>query len=299
MTAHLIDGRAEAERLLAQVKSRIQAFTAWYARRPCLAVILVGDDIASAVYVRAKMRCAVEAGIASIPYYLPENTSEDDLLRLLDDLNDSSIVDGILVQLPLPPHITKDRVLHHIHPEKDVDGFHPVNAGLLATGQPCVVPCTPQGCLQLVHTVRKELMGLHVVVVGRSTIVGRPAAQVFLNADCSVTIIHKDSRDVPGHCRDADILVVAAGHAGLIQRDWVKPGAIVIDVGINRIEGPSGPRIVGDVAYDEVREVAAAITPVPGGVGPMTVATLMENTLFCAETRQRARSTLFLAGAAL
>lgn len=298
MTAFLIDGRAEAARLLSGIKERTQAFSAEYARRPCLAVILVGDNPASTVYVRAKMKCAAEAGVVSLPYRLPEDTSEGELLRLLDDLNASPTVDGILVQLPLPPQISKDRVLHHIHPEKDVDGFHPVNAGLLATGQPCVVPCTPHGCLRLVHTIRRNLIGLDVVVVGRSTIVGRPAAQVFLNADCSVTIIHKDSHDVPGHCRDADILVVAAGHAGLVHHDWVKPGAIVIDVGINRVSTPSGSRIVGDVAFDEVRNVAGAVTPVPGGVGPMTVAVLMENTLFCAETRQKAKNVTQLFAAA-
>jgi methylenetetrahydrofolate dehydrogenase (NADP+) / methenyltetrahydrofolate cyclohydrolase len=291
MAAHLIDGRAESARLLSAVKQRATRFLKEHGRRPGLAVVLVGEDPASAVYVRSKTTRAAETGIASMQHHLSVNTSEDELLSLLDRLNDDPSVDGILVQLPLPPQISTQRILRHIDPAKDVDGFHPVNAGLLATGQPGSIPCTPLGCLRLVQTVRKDLIGLDVVVVGRSTIVGRPAAQVFLNADCSVTIVHKDSRDVPRHCRSADILVVAAGHPGLVHREWVKPGAIVIDVGINRITGPEGSRIVGDVDFEAVQEIALAITPVPGGVGPMTVAALMENTVLCAEIRNSGHRT--------
>ncbi|ACK86418.1 bifunctional methylenetetrahydrofolate dehydrogenase/methenyltetrahydrofolate cyclohydrolase FolD [Methylorubrum extorquens] len=283
MIAQVIDGRAEAARLTDNVRARAHRFTDEFGRCPGLAVVLIGDDPASSVYVKAKTEKARSTGILSSSHRLPSDTTEDALLRLIDQLNRDRTVDGILVQLPLPPHIAPERVLQRILPCKDVDGFHPVNAGLLATGQPGLVPCTPLGCLRLVQSVAAELVGQNVVVVGRSTIVGRPAAQVFLNADCSVTILHKESRDVPGHCRSADILVVAAGSPGLVRRDWVKPGAVVIDVGINRIPVSSGYRLVGDVDFEGVQYVASAITPVPGGVGPMTVAALMENTVACAE----------------
>ncbi|HQS47233.1 MAG: bifunctional methylenetetrahydrofolate dehydrogenase/methenyltetrahydrofolate cyclohydrolase [Rhizobiales bacterium 24-66-13] len=284
MTTRIIDGRAEATRLVEKVKEQASAFTRRVGRKPGLAVVLIGEDPASAVYVGAKTRRAAEAGLASFKHPLPASITEAAVLRLLDQLNEDPEVDGILVQLPLPPHISTARVLDRIHPAKDVDGFHPLNAGLLATGQSTgLVPCTPLGCLRLIETVRPDLTGLNAVVIGRSTIVGRPAAQVLLNAGCSVTIVHRDSRDIPGHCRAADILLVAVGRAGLVRRDWVKPGAIVIDVGINRVATATGSVIVGDVAFDEVAPVAGAITPVPGGVGPMTVAALMENTVRCAE----------------
>ncbi|MCS0495646.1 bifunctional methylenetetrahydrofolate dehydrogenase/methenyltetrahydrofolate cyclohydrolase FolD [Ancylobacter sp. MQZ15Z-1] len=284
MTARIIDGKAEATRLVEGVNSRAALFAQRAGRRPGLAVVLIGEDPASAVYVGAKTRRAAEAGLASFKHHLPADTSEAAVLRLLDELNEDPAVDGILVQLPLPPQISAERVLNHINPAKDVDGFHPLNAGLLATGQKAgLVPCTPLGCLRLIETVHPDLTGLDAVVVGRSTIVGRPASQVLLNAGCSVTVVHRESRDVPGHCREADILLVAVGRAGLVRGDWVKPGAVVIDVGINRVATPEGSVIRGDVAFDEVAPIAGAITPVPGGVGPMTVAALMENTLHCAE----------------
>ena len=284
MTARIIDGRAEASRLVERVNNRAAAFAARTGRRPGLAVVLIGDDPASGVYVGAKTRRAAEAGLASFKHHLPASTTEVAVMKLLDELNEDPRVDGILVQLPLPSQISAPRVLNRINPAKDVDGFHPLNAGLLATGQSSgLVPCTPLGCLRLIETVRSDLAGLDAVVVGRSTIVGRPASQVLLNAGCSVTVVHRQSQDVPGHCRKADILVVAVGREGLVRRDWVKPGAIVIDVGINRVTSENGAVIRGDVAFEEVAAVAGAITPVPGGVGPMTVAALMENTLHCAE----------------
>ncbi|PZQ88620.1 MAG: bifunctional methylenetetrahydrofolate dehydrogenase/methenyltetrahydrofolate cyclohydrolase [Leifsonia xyli] len=289
MTAKIIDGAAEAKRLVADVEVRAASFAAAHGRKPGLAVVLVGANPASAVYVRAKTAKAVEAGLTSFQHDLPSSCTEADLMRLIDRLNGDPLVDGILVQLPLPGQIPVDRVLRAVDPAKDVDGFHPMNAGLLATGQPGVVACTPLGCLRLIHTVHRDLTGLDVVVVGRSNIVGRPAAQLLLAQGASVDVVHKDSRDVPGHCRRADILVVAAGSPRLVRKDWVKPGAVVIDVGINRVAENGATRLIGDVDFDAVRAVAAAITPVPGGVGPMTVAALMENTLLCAESRAPAR----------
>ena len=278
MTAHIIDGRMEADKLLAEVRLGVGELRRQAAITPCLAVVLVGDDPASEIYVRSKTQLA-----AAVKHALSASTTQAELMEIIDALNEDPAVHGILVQLPLPPHISTDCVLSRIIREKDVDGFHPANAGSLAVGTPTIVPCTPLGCLRLVKSVRSDLTGLDVVVVGHSRIVGRPAAQVFLNENCSITVTHKESRDVPGHCREADILVVAVGRPHLIKGDWIKPGAIVIDVGINRMASGDAGRIVGDVDFAAALRVAGAITPVPGGVGPMTVAALMSNTVACAK----------------
>ncbi|PZQ19279.1 MAG: bifunctional methylenetetrahydrofolate dehydrogenase/methenyltetrahydrofolate cyclohydrolase [Ancylobacter novellus] len=282
MTAQIIDGRAEADKLLADVKLAVARLKRDAVIAPCLAVVLVGDDPASEIYVRSKTQSATAVGIRSMKHVLPVSVTQAELLELIDSLNEDEAVHGILVQLPLPPHLSTDCILSRIVREKDVDGFHPANAGSLSVGKPTIVPCTPLGCLKLVKSVRSDLTGLDVVVVGHSRIVGRPAAQVFLNENCSVTVTHKESRDVPGYCREADILVVAVGRPHLIKGDWIKPGATVIDVGINRMASGDAGRIVGDVEFDAALAVAGAITPVPGGVGPMTVAALMSNTVACA-----------------
>lgn len=282
MTAKIIDGRAEADKFLSEVRRGVAELKR-HAVTPRLAVVLVGDDPASGIYVRSKTQLAAAVGIGSVKHALPSSSAQNELMDLIDALNADPDVHGILVQLPLPPHISTDQVLSRIVREKDVDGFHPANAGSLAVGRPTIVPCTPLGCLRLVKSVRSDLTGLEVVVVGHSRIVGRPAAQVFLNESCSVTVTHKESRDIPGHCREADVLVVAVGRPHLIKGDWIKPGAIVIDVGINRMASGDAGRIVGDVEFDAAVRVAGAITPVPGGVGPMTVAALMSNTVACAK----------------
>ena len=284
MTARIIDGKAEAAALRARLAVEVKSLQASHGVTPGLAVVLVGEDPASQVYVRNKAAQTREAGMASFEHRLPDTTSEAELLALVAELNARADVHGILVQLPLPAQISADKVLQSIAPEKDVDGFHPVNAGLLAIGKPGMVPCTPLGCLMLAKGVHDKLRGLDVVVVGRSTIVGRPAAQLFLGESCTVTIAHSGTRDLPATCRRADILVVAVGKPELVRGDWIKPGATVIDVGINRIDKPGGgTRLVGDVAFAEAMEVAGAVTPVPGGVGPMTIACLLANTLTCAK----------------
>ena len=284
MTARIIDGKAEAAALRARLAEEVKSLQASHGVTPGLAVVLVGEDPASQVYVRNKAAQTREAGMASFEHRLPDTTSEAELLALVAELNARADVHGILVQLPLPAQISADKVLQSIAPEKDVDGFHPVNAGLLAIGKPGMVPCTPLGCLMLAKGVHEKLRGLDVVVVGRSTIVGRPAAQLFLGESCTVTIAHSGTRDLPATCRRADILVVAVGKPELVRGDWIKPGATVIDVGINRIDKPGGgTRLVGDVAFAEAMEVAGAVTPVPGGVGPMTIACLLANTLTCAK----------------
>ncbi len=284
MTARIIDGKAEAAALRARLAEEVKSLQASHGVTPGLAVVLVGEDPASQVYVRNKAAQTREAGMASFEHRLPDTTGEAELLALVAELNARADVHGILVQLPLPAQISADKVLESIAPEKDVDGFHPVNAGLLAIGKPGMVPCTPLGCLMLAKGVHDKLRGLEVVVVGRSTIVGRPAAQLFLGESCTVTIAHSGTRDLPATCRRADILVVAVGKPELVRGDWIKPGATVIDVGINRIDKPGGgTRLVGDVAFAEAMEVAGAVTPVPGGVGPMTIACLLANTLTCAK----------------
>ncbi len=254
--------------------------------QPCLAVVLVGSDAASEVYVRSKVRHTEEAGMRSLAHSLPADVGERELLELIARLNGDRSVHGILVQLPLPPQIDTRRVLEAIDPAKDVDGFHPLNAGRLANGAPSLVPCTPLGCLFLIRTVRRDLAGLDALVVGCSTIVGRPMAQLLLAEECTVTMAHARTRDLPSLVRNADLVVVAAGRPGLIRGDWIKPGAIVIDVGINRVTGDDGrSRLVGDVEFDAARAVAGAITPVPGGVGPMTIACLLRNTLDAARVQ--------------
>ena len=288
MTAQIIDGAAVAARLRQTIGLRVTALAAQYGRAPGLAVVLVGEDPASQVYVRNKGKATVEVGMLSFEHKLDATTSESDLLDLVARLNADTRVDGILVQLPLPKHINADRVLLAIDPDKDVDGFHPINAGRLMTGQNGLVPCTPSGCMLLLKEVLPALSGLHAVVVGRSNIVGKPIAQLLLQADCTVTIAHSRSRDLPAMCRSADILVAAVGKPEMIRGDWIKPGAVVIDVGINRIPAAEGKtRLVGDVATQEALSHAAAITPVPGGVGPMTIACLLNNTLIAFERRQR------------
>lgn len=279
MTARLIDGKAIAASLRAEiaVKVRKAGFT------PGLAVILVGQDPASSVYVRTKDRAAREAGIEARTVRLPAETTQGDLLGTIEALNADPRIDGILVQLPLPRGIDTAAVIEAIDPLKDVDGFHPVNVGRLAEGRPALVPCTPLGVMKLLRATGVETTGARAVVLGRSAIVGRPMAALLLTADATVTIAHSRTRDLPAECRAADILVAAVGRPEMVRADWIKPGAAVIDVGINRL--PDG-RLVGDVAFASCAEVAGAITPVPGGVGPMTVACLLENTLTAALRRR-------------
>jgi methylenetetrahydrofolate dehydrogenase (NADP+)/methenyltetrahydrofolate cyclohydrolase len=279
MTATLIDGRAVAERL----RERVAARTAELAKHgviPGLAVVLVGEDPASQVYVGSKTKQAAAAGLKHFDHRLPATTSTSELIALVEQLNTRSDVHGILVQLPLPAGVDSAAVLAAIDPTKDVDGFHAVNAGRLALGQDATVPCTPLGCLILIREVTRELAGKRAVVVGRSNIVGKPMAQLLLQNDCTVTIAHSRTRDLPQLCREADILVAAIGRPKAIAGDWIRPGAIVIDVGINRVAGADGKnKLVGDVDFDAALSHAGAITPVPGGVGPMTIACLLMNTV--------------------
>ena len=286
MAATRIDGKAIAERLRAAIADDTMAL-APLGIVPGLAVVLVGDDPASHVYVRNKGRATVEAGMASFEHRLDASVTEVELLGLIDRLNADDTVDGILVQLPLPEQIDSTRVLRAIDPAKDVDGFHPMNVGMIATGSGGIVPCTPLGSLLLLESICADLSGLDAVIVGRSNIVGKPMAQLLLGAGCTVTVAHSRTRDLPALCRRADILVAAVGRAEMIRGSWLKPGAIVIDVGINRVSGSEGKaRLVGDVAFAEAAEVAGAITPVPGGVGPMTIACLLRNTVQAAKARR-------------
>jgi methylenetetrahydrofolate dehydrogenase (NADP+)/methenyltetrahydrofolate cyclohydrolase len=284
--AERIDGKQIAEEVIAEVKERAAALLSQKRIQPGLAVIIVGEDPASQVYVASKSKKAKECGFKSVQHTLAAETSEKDLLALIADLNSDPTIHGILVQLPLPGHVDAGRVIQTIAPEKDVDGFHFVNVGKLVTGEmeTAFVPCTPAGSMILIERVRgKDLSGLSAVVVGRSNIVGKPMASLLLGANCTVTIAHSRTKDLPAVCRTADILVAAVGRPEMIKGDWVKPGATVIDVGINRIGTPEGKtRLVGDVAYAEAEKAAGAITPVPGGVGPMTIALLMANTLVSA-----------------
>jgi methylenetetrahydrofolate dehydrogenase (NADP+)/methenyltetrahydrofolate cyclohydrolase len=283
--AKLIDGKAFAAGLRQRVGAGVTELVAKGGPKPGLATVLVGADPASQVYVRSKGKMAVECGMASFDHQLGADASEHELLSLIAKLNADPAVNGILVQLPLPKHIDTAKVLLAIDPAKDVDGFHPVNVGRLgsiAAGAPLdfPVPCTPLGCSMLLQDALKNLSGANAVIVGRSNLVGRPVAQLLLRMDCTVTITHSRTRDLPALCRQADILVVAIGKTEFVRGDWVKPGAAVIDVGINRIPTAEGKsRLVGDVAFEEAKKVAGHITPVPGGVGPMTVACLMYNTL--------------------
>ena len=289
MTARIIDGKAYAATLRERVGELAAAFEREAGRKPGLAVVLVGEDAASQVYVRSKGKATLAANMESFTHRLPADTSEADLLSLVDRLNADDAVDGILVQLPLPEAIDEQAVIARIAPDKDVDGFHVVNAGRLAVGQSGFVPCTPLGCMMLLTEELGDLSGLEAVVIGRSNIVGKPMAQLLLGANATVTIAHSRTRDLPAVVRRADIVVAAAGRAEMIEADWLKPGATVIDVGINRLAPEPGAekgRLVGDVAFDRARERAGAITPVPGGVGPMTIAVLLRNTLVAAHRRE-------------
>ena len=276
MAAQLIDGKAVAAAVRAEVKERTAAFSSRTGIRPCLVAVLVGEDPASRIYVRNKGKACTEAGLLSRQIDLPASVSEKALFDLVAELNADESVHGILVQLPLPDHIDESRVIEAISPDKDVDGFHPVNAGRLLVGRSGFVPCTPFGIMKLLDHEQVDLKGKHAVVVGRSNIVGKPVAILLLARHATVTICHSRTKDLPGVVRSADVVVAAVGKAEMVRGSWIKPGAVVIDVGINRL--PDG-RLVGDVAFGEAREAAGRITPVPGGVGPMTIAMLLHNTL--------------------
>jgi methylenetetrahydrofolate dehydrogenase (NADP+)/methenyltetrahydrofolate cyclohydrolase len=285
MTAQIIDGKTIAADLRAKIGTEVERLKRQHQLTPGIAVVLVGANPASEVYVRSKSKAVAEAGMRPFDHKLPDTVSEAELLALVAKLNVDAAVNGILVQLPLPKHIDSNKVIAALDPAKDVDGFHPLNAGRLASGLPGLVPCTPLGCVMLAKTVQPSLAGLDAVVVGRSNIVGKPVAQLLLAENATVTIAHSKTHDLAALCRSADLLVAAIGRAEFVECDWIKPGAIVIDVGINRVAGEGGKsRIVGDVAYD-ARDVAGALTPVPGGVGPMTIACLLLNTLRAACTQ--------------
>ncbi|MCJ2373353.1 bifunctional methylenetetrahydrofolate dehydrogenase/methenyltetrahydrofolate cyclohydrolase FolD [Pseudomonas sp. RGM 3321] len=285
MSARIIDGKAAAARVLEQVRTDVKTLKA-DGIEPALAVILVGNDPASEVYVRNKILRAEEAGIRSLEHRLPAKSSQQQVLALITELNADDSVNGILLQLPLPPHIEEARALQAIAPDKDVDGFHSENVGGLSQGRSVLTPCTPSGCLHLLEETCGDLGGKHAVVIGRSNIVGKPMAALLLQAHCSVTVVHSRSIDAKALCQLADIVVAAVGRPRMIDASWLKPGAVVIDVGINRIEDHGRSRLVGDVDFASAIEVASAITPVPGGVGPMTIAFLMKNTVTAA--RQQA-----------
>lgn len=280
MSAQIIDGKAFAAKVRGQVAEHVTRIKEENGITPGLAVVLVGEDPASQVYVRSKGKQTVEASMNSYEHKLDADTSQDDVLKLIADLNADKDVHGILVQLPLPKHLNEDLVINSIAPEKDVDGFHISNVGLLGTGQKSMVPCTPLGCLMMLRDYHGSLSGMNAVVIGRSNIVGKPMAQLLLGDSCTVTIAHSRTKDLPAVVRGADIVVAAVGRPEMVPGDWIKPGATVIDVGINRIDKPEGgTRLVGDVDYASCAEVAGAITPVPGGVGPMTIACLLANTV--------------------
>ena len=284
--AKIIDGKAIAARLGQRVAGAAGGLRERHGFVPGLAAIIVGDDPASHIYVRNKARACAAAGLASYEHTLPGSASETDVIALVRTLNFDDRVDGILVQLPLPAHIDARKVVIEIDSAKDVDGFHPLNIGRLWGGETTLVPCTPQGCLILLRAALPSLSGSEAVVLGRSHIVGRPLAALLIAADCTVTLVHTKSRDVPVICRRADILIAAAGQAAMVKADWVKQGATVIDVGTNRVTTAEGVRLVGDVDFAAAREVAGAITPVPGGVGPMTIACLLQNTVLAACRRR-------------
>ena len=284
MTAQIIDGKAIAEQLLVGIKTKIDVRIAAGKRAPCLAVVLVGADAASAIYVRNKRKACEKVGIKSIAHDLPASTSEADLFSLIDSLNNDPTVDGILVQSPLPPQISEEQLIERINVDKDVDGFHPYNIGRLAVRQPTLRSCTPYGVIKLLQAANIDLMGLDATIVGVSNHVGRPMALELLLAGCTITSCHRHTKDLEAKVRQADLVVVAAGKAGLIQGDWIKPGAIVVDIGINRLADGT---ICGDVDFNAAKARASYITPVPGGVGPMTVATLMENTLLALELKEK------------
>src|SRR6185312_7329608 len=285
--ARLIDGVTVAAELRERIASAASDLRARHGVTPGLASVIVGDDPASRVYVRNKQRACAAAGLASLAHELPAGAAEAEVIRLVEELVRDDRVDGIIVQLPLPPPIDSRRVIAAIGAEKDVDGFHPLNIGRLWSGEPAIVPCTPQGCMRLIETVQPDLAGAAAVVLGRSSIVGRPLAALLLAANCTVTLAHSHSRDLAALCRRADILVAAVGRPALVQGSWIKPGATVIDVGISRVAQPGGgTRLAGDVDTAAAMAVAGAITPVPGGVGPMTIACLLRNTIVAACRRR-------------
>lgn len=283
----IIDGKAIAATLREKIGFAVSDMKTRHDVQPALAVVLVGEDPASQVYVRNKGVATEKAGMRSIEHRLPATVSENEVVSLVRQLNADDAVDGILVQLPLPGHIASERVINEIHPDKDVDGLTEINAGRLMLGKEGLVPCTPQGSVMLLKTVRDNLSGLNAVVVGRSILVGKPLAMLLLGANCTVTVAHSRTQNLPAVCREADILCAAVGMPRLIKGDWVKKGATVVDVGINRIEEGGKNRLVGDVDFDAAKEVAGAITPVPGGVGPMTIACLLRNTVIAASRRRK------------
>jgi len=286
MTAKLIDGKGFAARLRERIAERAAEFASQTGRAPGLAVVLVGEHPPSAAYVRSKAKATVEAGMESFEHRLPGSARQSQLIALVDQLNADDRVDGILVQLPLPGAIDEQAVITSIDPAKDVDGFHPMNAGRLAVGIDALVPCTPLGCLMLLKDALGDVSGLDAIVVGRSNIVGKPMAQLLIQANCTVTVAHSRTRDLPAAVKRADIVVAAVGRPELVRGSWLKAGATVIDVGQERVDQPDGTRrLLGDVAFDEAVEVAGAITPVPGGVGPMTIACLLRNTIVAAHRR--------------
>ncbi|CAN5303090.1 bifunctional methylenetetrahydrofolate dehydrogenase/methenyltetrahydrofolate cyclohydrolase FolD [soil metagenome] len=293
MSARIIDGKAFAADLRERVRLAVAHLVETDGTVPGLAVVIVGEDAASQIYVRNKGEQTVAAGMRSFTHRLPIETSQAELLALVAAMNGDAAIHGILVQLPLPPQIDTHAVLAAIHPDKDVDGFHVVNAGRLATGQPALAPCTPVGCRMLLEETLGDLAGAHAVVIGRSNIVGKPVAQLLLQRDCTITIAHSRTRELPALCRTADILIAAVGRPLMVKGDWIRPGATVIDVGVNRVPArdpeaaaAGKTRVVGDVDFDEAKEIAGAITPVPGGVGPMTIACLLANTLAACRRQQ-------------
>ena len=288
MSAILIDGKAFAERLVGSVGVAVEELSNTHSFKPGLAVVLVGENPASEVYVKNKVRQTNNSGMVSIEHRLPEETSEEDLLSLVKDLNEDEKIDGILVQLPLPVHINENSIINSISPSKDVDGFSIPNVGLLSTSGKGLIPCTPLGCLLLLKDQLGDLTGKNAVIIGRSNIVGKPMAQLLIKECCTVTIAHSKTKNLENVCRNADILVAAVGRPHFVKDDWVKDGAVVIDVGINRLppEGDKKGRLVGDVDFENVSKIASAITPVPGGVGPMTIACLLRNTVTAACKRR-------------
>ena len=287
MAAQIIDGKAIAADVRKEVAADVKALQDKHGFTPGLAVVLVGEDPASKVYVKNKAAQTVECGMQSFEYKLPEETSEHEILALVEKLNASAEVHGILVQLPLPKHVNAEKVLNSIHPDKDVDGFHPTNVGRLWIGERALVPCTPTGSAILAKRAVPDLTGLNAVIIGRSNIVGKPMAALLLRESCTVTIAHSRTKDLPGVVRQADLVIAAVGRPEMVKADWIKPGAVVIDVGINRVPSENGKtKLVGDVAYAECAEIAGAITPVPGGVGPMTIACLLQNTVVAAKIQK-------------
>ena len=288
MSAILIDGKAFAERLVGSVGVAVEELSNTHSFKPGLAVVLVGENPASEVYVKNKVRQTNNSGMVSIEHRLPEETSEEDLLSLVKDLNEDEKIDGILVQLPLPDHINENSIINSISPSKDVDGFSIPNVGLLSTSGKGLIPCTPLGCLLLLKDQLGDLTGKNAVIIGRSNIVGKPMAQLLIKESCTVTIAHSKTKNLENVCRNADILVAAVGRPHFVKDNWVKDGAVVIDVGINRLppEGDKKGRLVGDVDFENVSKIASAITPVPGGVGPMTIACLLRNTVTAACKRR-------------